>query len=370
MDETHHGCPNKFNQTTGNMTDLRIFLAYTIPMIPLAFCVIVGNSMVIAAVYRKRALRTPTNLILTSLAIADLLTGLVACPLQSFALYEIFTPQATTSIVLTLPYVVFSGIAFLHIVAVTVDRHIAITRPLRYASLVTHKRVGLGIVVMWVLCVVGFAIRTTVSVVKNRSDGWAIICEADEFETPLARVQTWSILAFISVLTPVLVVFNVRILNIAMKQSKAISGQQNVLENIGHQGLQDGRLKAVKTTAMVVGVFLMCWIPIYAYFVVQLADIGGTIFRDVLAVAGLLSVVLSSAVNPCIYCYRVREFRRAFLCKSKSKDNISRPQHMKESSVFNFSGRSSRALGAVADTDVNYNCLALIQTNATDNLKV
>ncbi|XP_041480217.1 octopamine receptor beta-3R-like [Lytechinus variegatus] len=364
---TSQRCPHEFNQTEDNgIMNLEIFQAYTIPMIPLAVFVVIGNSLVISAVYRKRALRTPTNLILTSLAVADLLTGLVACPLQSFALYKVFTPQATTSVILTLPYVVFSGIAFIHIVGVTIDRHIAITRPLRYATLVTHKRVGLGIVLTWVLCVAGFAVRTTFSVIKNISEGGSIICEADEFKTPIARIQAWSILAFISVLTPLLIVFNIRIMYIAMKKSTVIRGQRDTFEHLGQPSLRSGRLKAVKTTVIIVGAFLVSWIPVYAYFLVQLADVGGIIFRDVLAVVSLLSVVLSSAVNPCIYCYRDREFRQAFLCKRLQRSASFTMPGCRQLANLKLSVRHSPQSSGV-DVDVNYNSIVLTSLDLIDN---
>ncbi|XP_071511032.1 adenosine receptor A1-like [Diadema antillarum] len=111
-------------------------------LLPLIVGNIVGNGLVVFAVYRYHHLRTPTYLIIASLAMSDFLIGLIGIPL-----YLYFNLSTTTScdsiawIFFTAPIMILSGVSFVQIIAVSADRYIAITRPLRYATIVTTKRV-------------------------------------------------------------------------------------------------------------------------------------------------------------------------------------------------------------------------------------
>ncbi|XP_072174687.1 adenosine receptor A1-like [Diadema setosum] len=111
-------------------------------VLPLIVCSIVGNGLVVFAVYRCHRLRTPAYLIIASLAVADFFIGFLGIPL-----YLYFNLSSTTrcdsfdGILFTAPLMVFSAVSFAQIITVSVDRYIAITRPLRYATIVTTKRV-------------------------------------------------------------------------------------------------------------------------------------------------------------------------------------------------------------------------------------
>ena len=52
------------------------------PFLP---CVIVSNALLVLAVYRNYSLRTPTNAIIVSLAISNLLDAFVGIPLHMYA---------------------------------------------------------------------------------------------------------------------------------------------------------------------------------------------------------------------------------------------------------------------------------------------
>ncbi|XP_071511034.1 beta-2 adrenergic receptor-like [Diadema antillarum] len=111
-------------------------------LLPMIFGNIVGNGLVVFAVYRYHRLRTPTYLIIASLAMSDFLIGLIGIPL-----YLYFNLSTTTScdsfdwILFTAPLMILDALSFAQIIAVSADRYLAITRPLRYATIVTTKRV-------------------------------------------------------------------------------------------------------------------------------------------------------------------------------------------------------------------------------------
>ncbi|XP_071480198.1 histamine H2 receptor-like [Diadema antillarum] len=120
---------------------------------PLVIVIVIGNALVMLAIRREPTLREPRYLLLACLAIADLLAGLVAIPVEVFS--RIVRSQATcileNAVYFTMCSSIFTGVSFVVIVLVNVDRYVAITRPLRYVSMVTSRRVVMVIVAVWVV---------------------------------------------------------------------------------------------------------------------------------------------------------------------------------------------------------------------------
>jgi len=63
------------------MDDGFFYPAVDIPGIILSLLIVIVNSLVLVLMAKKQYLRSITNLLLCSMAVADLLTGLVAIPL-------------------------------------------------------------------------------------------------------------------------------------------------------------------------------------------------------------------------------------------------------------------------------------------------
>ena len=117
-------------------------------------CIIVSNSLLVLAVYRQYSLRTPTNAIIVSLAISNLLDALVGIPLNVYATvfkFDAWCFNEENTPYYALPLSALSGVSFSHIVALTADRFIAVTKPLRYASLVTFRRIAIVLGCLWPL---------------------------------------------------------------------------------------------------------------------------------------------------------------------------------------------------------------------------
>ena len=75
MTGMHRGWPSLMPQTTTEMIVADVFFCL------LAAMIIFGNSLMIGAFRVNRRLRTTTNLLLMSLAVADMAVGLISVPL-------------------------------------------------------------------------------------------------------------------------------------------------------------------------------------------------------------------------------------------------------------------------------------------------
>lgn len=109
----------------------------TFPVV-LAIFIVLLNSFVLYLVVKVKSLRTLTNFILGSLALTDCLNGVLGIPLY------LACSAIQSSVVCGITQVLtkfFSISIVLHLLLVSIDRHIVVVHAMRYRSLVTKRRV-------------------------------------------------------------------------------------------------------------------------------------------------------------------------------------------------------------------------------------
>ncbi|CEF66823.1 GH10322p [Strongyloides ratti] len=117
----------------------------------LVLIVVFGNFMVILAVILRRRLRSATGLLILSLAVADLLVGLVILPFSianEVLDYWIFG-ELWCTVWLTMDIWMCTASIY-NLVAISLDRYIAIIKPLNYPMLVTKFRARCIVAAVWI----------------------------------------------------------------------------------------------------------------------------------------------------------------------------------------------------------------------------
>lgn len=112
---------------------------------------ILGNILVCTAVAIVRKLRTPSNLLIVSLAVSDLLVALLVMPFA--ATYEVMGRWVlghTFCDTWTSLDVMLCTASILNLCMISVDRYFVITRPFQYAMKRTPARMALMITAVWV----------------------------------------------------------------------------------------------------------------------------------------------------------------------------------------------------------------------------
>ncbi|XP_078034300.1 dopamine D2-like receptor [Augochlora pura] len=111
-----------------------------------------GNVLVILAVVRERALQTVTNYFIVSLAVADLLVAVLVMP---FAVYFLVNGAWTLPGFVCDFYIAMdvtcSTSSIFNLVAISIDRYIAVTQPIKYAKHKNNRRVWLTILLVWAI---------------------------------------------------------------------------------------------------------------------------------------------------------------------------------------------------------------------------
>ena len=131
------------------------------------------NLMVIIAVKTRRELKNKSNILLSSVALADLLVGAVSMPLtitfDSLVIQRILVSDVTCTMLFISASVLYTlcGASFFHLVIIAWERYVAVAKCTEYKAIVTKDRVNKYTRVAWlltVLMVVLLAIMETVSV--------------------------------------------------------------------------------------------------------------------------------------------------------------------------------------------------------------
>nr|XP_054754263.1 adenosine receptor A2a-like [Lytechinus pictus] len=284
---------------------------------PLILIIIFGNALVIVATYKEPRLRTQRYIILASLALSDLCIGLIATPLELYSrvVQDDITCSVAKSGYFTAWLYVLVYVSIVHIVLITVDRLIALKRPLRYVALVTTKRVCIVIAVVWTGGI-SYGIVSVIESGYSKDDTLTQFCTGVRYTSLSARSFLLGSASAILFLGIILISLNIWIHRIAVNHSRRI--HQNLLApphpRIAWQGIGLQQLKATKTTLLVVGMFCMGWFPTSIWFYLRVYASISHVGQIILFELCFFIANFSSAVNPFIYCFKDSLYRRTF-CK-------------------------------------------------------
>ena len=116
---------------------------------------IVGNCLVCISVAMVKRLQTPSNLLIVSLAVADLLVGILVMPLTAtLQIYGAWMLGPAVCDMWTTTDVLLCTASILNLCMISVDRYFVITRPFQYAMKRTPKRMAVMITIVWVVSAV------------------------------------------------------------------------------------------------------------------------------------------------------------------------------------------------------------------------
>ncbi|XP_072125930.1 adenosine A2c receptor [Mobula birostris] len=273
-----------------------------------AFFAVLGNIFICFVVTRKRKLRTTTNFFLVSLAVADILVGAVAIPCA--LLSDLGLPRCSyyLCVLMLCTLLVLTQASIFGLLAIAVERYVAILNPFRYQALVTPRNTARVIITSWALALV-------IGLVPLM--GWRKMPMGDErclFHNVID--ETYMVyFSFIGcMLLPLFVMFVIyaKIFLEVKKQIRRIA-ERNV--NIS---LEEKRRKIIRKefqTATSLFIVLFCftlsWIPLHILNCIKLYCPKCHVPTTLMLTTVIMSHV-NSVVNPVIYVFRIRTFWDAF----------------------------------------------------------
>ncbi|KAL9974020.1 hypothetical protein ACROYT_G020549 [Oculina patagonica] len=273
------------NSSFNSSVDLSAIEANFLASVNVLFslCGIFGNVLVFIVVERNRQLHTVTNMFITSLALADLLVCLVAQPMYAVFLYGLPPNPAYGITRKTFSFVsVLASIS--NLAAVTIDRYIAIVSPMQYQLKANFKSAFILLSFIWVVSL-GLGIPSGI-------------------KQSVQHITVYYIVALVMIIVPIYV----RIYFIARRQARVIARQVEHIEKaLKSRGERENI--AAKTIGNVLGVFIICWLPVIVLPMIFRYSVNSRTVRRLLKWAQTLALC-SSAVNPVIYSLKTQIFKK------------------------------------------------------------
>ena len=278
----------------------------TFPIV-LAVSIAMFNSLVLFLAARVRSLRTVTNLILGSLAFSDLLSGVLGIPFY----LACSAVQETVVCGITQMLTKFFSISIvLHLLLVTVDRHVAVIHAIRYQSLITRRRILSYLLSVWLTAIFVALIQLAwIGLDMDVNEGMQ-----DETARIIFIYDIFCIVLFFLVPLITMIFCYITIFLVLRKQLRVI--QQNntpsFRKNVRRSSARERR--AALIFVIMISIYIFCWLP---YFLLGLQHlIGNDFFALPTSVEYTLFYYpkfLNSVLNPLLYVFCKHDFRQAFL---------------------------------------------------------
>ena len=330
-------CP-KFPRFTWDLKNTTI-LWILVVIIPIASAAtILLNLLVIVAIKRRKELQKPVNILLSSLATADLLAGAISMPLSAtvdisilhqFSLQKICTLDA----VLNKPMIFFvSSSSIYHLTAIAWERYVAIQKFIDYKVIVTKSLLQKLTIAAWFLAAFTPIFALIMAVI-----------EVDRKTVHMRRIFTGLGIVALSCLIAIAYFYIMVYLGIRKRKINEIS-QVNALIKAKLES------KIARTTALLTGALICSFLPV----------IGITPLRNVYPVFATNSlfrlvealVQLNSLVSPILYSYRDRKIRKAVLELLR----IRKPQPAQPEAVAPRSVKTNESYGSVGQSKKSLAC--------------
>nr|XP_043905147.1 trace amine-associated receptor 4-like [Solea senegalensis] len=212
-----------------------------------------GNLLVVISIVYFKQLHTPTNFLMLSLAVADLLVGLLVVP---FSIIIVVSSYWRSHYVLCKVRGSLDGIlcnsSIWNLCCISVDRYYAVCQPLRYRIKINVRVVGIMILVSWTIATLHIIFILMVPDKGQKNSKCALFQPKTESTVVLA--------VFIAFGFPAIIMSSIYLMIFMVAQKQARSIQSMAKSNAAVSKVER---KATKTLAIVMGTFIMSWTPFF-----------------------------------------------------------------------------------------------------------
>lgn len=291
-------------------------------VVPIAVVILLTNGIVFVLFWKRKSLRTPSNYLLFSLAISDIMTGLINIPLflSDFILNDGLFKPALLGTSQVFHNVISFSIAY-HITAVTAEKYLAVVNPFG-RNMRTKKTAFKVASVIWlwsILLGTAPACWFNERLAKENlayymQAGYNIFCLVIVFLLP-----------FMFILYAYCIMFRA----VSSKSSLRKSLQQQKGTRAFKKASNEKKCLIILLAMAVT--FAMCWLPWFMLMLLfSLVPIGWIQIRYVIPLTPATQIFLiirylSSAINPLLYTFFKQDFWSAFRIIVLKKRPSTRP---------------------------------------------
>uniref|UniRef100_A0AAY3ZUM9 Pyroglutamylated RF-amide peptide receptor n=1 Tax=Denticeps clupeoides TaxID=299321 RepID=A0AAY3ZUM9_9TELE len=278
---------------------------------------LVGNSLVVYVVVRKRAMLTSTNIFICSLAVSDLLITFFCVP---FTLLQNISSEWLGGVLVckTVPFVQTTAIVtgILTMTCIAVERYQAIVYPLKMKRQYTPRRAYKMLGVVWAVSVVVGSPMLFVQQLEVKYDflydHHHVCCQERWRSLAHRQVYTTFIMVALFLLPLAAMLFLYTRIAFELWICKRV-GDSSVLSTMNHRE----KKRAVKMMVTIVLLFTICWAPFHTvHMLFEYNDLESK--YDEVTVNMIIAVVqaigfFNSFNNPIVYAFMNENFKKSCL---------------------------------------------------------
>jgi len=269
---------------------------------PLMLISIIGNTLILTAIWRTSALRSPSIILVCSLAASDLTVGFVVQPLY---IASTITANPVLFQATFMTGACATGVSLLITTVISVDRFLALHYHMRYPILMTTQRAMYTSATLWLISFL------------------------------LSFLTFWKMSAYycvtavtIAICLLVSTVCYIRIYRVVRQHQLQIHTQQQAVGSIvANNQTMLRSTKSAKNTFIYYIVMILCYSPLFTSMAVL--SISHKDWTNEWSL-GDTAAFMNSSINPFLYCWRLRELRmtviataKQMLCRQKEENSIS-----------------------------------------------
>ncbi|XP_067643364.1 tachykinin-like peptides receptor 86C isoform X2 [Eurosta solidaginis] len=315
------------------------------------FVAIAGNCIVLWIVAGHRSMRTVTNYFLLNLSIADLLMSSLNCVFNFIFMLNSDWPFGSIYCTINnfMANVTVSTSVFT-LVAISLDRYIAIVHPLKRRT--SRRKVRIILVLIWVLsCLLAapclmYSSTMTKRYYNGKSRTVCFMLWPDgRYPTSISDYAYNIIILILTYGIPMVVMLICYTL-----MGRVLWGSRSIGENTDRQiESMKSKRKVVRMFIAIVFIFAICWLPYHMFFIYAYHnnDVTSTKYVQHMYLGFYWLAMSNAMVNPIIYYWMNKRFRLYFqriiccYCCSAGKHKIDSLNVMANKNSFQKSMRAN-----------------------------
>ncbi|XP_037382717.1 motilin receptor [Talpa occidentalis] len=305
-----------------------------------------GNVVTVLLIWRYQDMRTTTNLYLGSMAMSDLLI-LLGLPFDLYRLWR-SRPWVFGPLLCRLSLYLGEGCTYatlLHMTALSVERYLAVCRPLRARVLVTRRRVRALIAALWATALLSSApFLFLVGVEQDSSFDWVLglngtlqLTPSPLWSSPAPRLpppsgpeaaeaaalfsrecrpsqaQLGALRAMLWVTTAYFFLPFLCLSVLYGLIGRELWRSPGPLQGPAASGREKGHRQTVRVLLVVVLAFIVCWLPFHVGRIIYIntKDSRMMYFSQYFNIVALQLFYLSASINPILYNLISKKYRAA-----------------------------------------------------------
>ena len=294
---------------------------------------VVGNSLVILVIIRSRSMKTPMNYLLLNLAASDLTAGVFLAPYLMLEPTTTYPPGLTGEVLCRLfssAYLGWAGLSSsaFSLVFIAFDRYYAVMKPYSIRHRITIKKLEIFIPACWIIsAILGFP-----ELFVWEFDSRGLVCRLNR-QTPLIKVFYTSYISIAAVcpMGIMLALYSRLIRRLWFEKANSIT----------LQAVRRSRKKITKTMLILSAIYVICWFPDAVRHILEVYFPSRVSLSSSLSKVFHCLVLLNSTVNPFIYAFQFRNFRRELMkmCCCDRRDRGIHASPLRRNQVIEENGR-------------------------------